>query len=242
MSAQILSTVMTLLVIGLLNGIAIAQPQVFRWETELCRARASYDDQKVNAHQLKATLDLNADRLIRLYDDKKTQAHNDAEHERVQQFLRTPSNFIAHPAVEVVRQRMIERDRFFYKLDKVKRQARQTQDYRVLDEFVPAEKIPQCQAIAQKLQSPASAQKTAAATQILTEDCRDNASPDECVARSLSRWAQSTDAMNLELLGYHWGNCANHQQPDITDAERTASEKVFKQNVGKVRYYDCEEP
>ena len=32
MSAQILSTVMTLLVIGLLNGIAIAQPQVFRWE------------------------------------------------------------------------------------------------------------------------------------------------------------------------------------------------------------------
>lgn len=241
MSAQILSTVMTLLVIGLLNGIAIAQPQVFRWETELCRARATYDEQKVSAHQLKATLDLNADRLIRLYDDKKTQAHNDAEHERVQQFLRTPSNFIAHPAVEVVRQRMILRDRFFYKLDRIKRQARQTQDYRVLDEFAPAQ-IPQCQAIAQTLQSPASEQKMAAATRILSESCLDNASPDECVARSLSRWAQSTDAMNLELLGYHWGNCANHQQPDITDAERTASEKVFKQNVGKVRYYDCEEP
>ena len=241
MSAQILSTVMTLLVIGLLNGIAIAQPQVFRWETELCRARASYDDQKVSAHQLKATLDLNADRLIRLYDDKKTQAHNDAEHERVQQFLRTPSNFIAHPAVEVVRQRMIERDRFFYKLDKVKRQARQMQDYRVLDEFVPAQ-ISQCQAIAQTLQSPASVQKTASATHILTESCRDNASPDECVARSLNRWTQSTELMNEGLLSHHWHNCANHQQPDITEEERAASEQVFTQSVGKIQYYDCDEP
>ncbi|MBS1173932.1 MAG: hypothetical protein H6R05_63 [Burkholderiaceae bacterium] len=241
MNAQLLRAMLLLLIYCVSSGIAVAKPQVFQWETELCRACATYDDQKISAHQLKATLDLNADRLISLYDDKNTQAQDDVEHERVQQFLRTPSNFIVHPAVEVVRQRMIERDWFFYKLDKVKRQARQTQDYRALDEFAPAQ-IPQCQAIAQTLQSLPSAQKTAAATRILSESCLDNGSPDECVARSLNRWAQSADAMNVELLTYHWGNCANHQQPDITDAERTASERVFKQNVGKVRYYDCEEP
>jgi hypothetical protein len=143
--------------------------------------------------------------------------------------------------VEVVRQRMIERDRFFYKLDKVKRQARQTQDYRVLDEFAPAQ-TPQCQAIAQTIQSPPSAQKTATATQILAADCRDNADTESCVARSLSRWTQSATLMNEGLLSYHWHNCANHQQPDITQAEHDASEKAFKQKVGKIRYDDCDEP
>ena len=241
MNAQLLRAMLLLLTYCVSSGIAVAKPRVFQWETELCRARATYDDQKINAHQLKATLDLNADRLINLYDDKKSQANNDAEHERIQNFLRNPSNFIAHPAVDVVRARMVQRDQFFYELDRVKRSARQTQQFQILNSFQPAQ-IPQCQAIAQLLQSPASAQKTAVATHLLTESCLDNASPDECVARSLSRWAQSADAMNLELLTYHWGNCANHQQPDITDAERTASEKVFKQNVGKVRYYDCEEP
>lgn len=223
------------------SGAVVAKTQVFEWDTELCRARATYDDQKVNAHQLQSTLALNADRLIRLYDDKNSQAHNDAEHERIQNFLRNPTHFIAHPAVEIVRARMVQRDQFFYELDRVKRSARQTQQFQILNSFQSAQ-IPQCQTIARLLQSPASEQKTAGATRILSESCRDNASPESCVARSLNRWAQSTDAMNLELLDYHWANCANQQQPDITDAERAASEKAFKQKVGKIRYDDCAEP
>ena len=223
------------------SGFVVAKTQVFEWDTEVCHARAAYDDQKVSAHQLQSTLALNADRLISLYDDKNAQAHNDAEHERIQIFLRNSSNFIAHPAVEVIRARMVQRDQFFYELDRVKRSARQTQQFQILDGFQPAQ-IPQCQTIARLLQSPASEQKTAAATRILSESCRDNASPKACVARSLNRWAQSADAMNLELLDYHWTNCANHQQPDITDVERAASEKTFKQMVGKIRYDDCAEP
>ncbi len=242
MGTRILSTVTTLLVAGLLsNGIAVAKPQVFRWETDLCRVRTTYDDQKVSAHQLKATLDLNGDRLISLYDDKNTQAQDDAEHERIQKVLNNSSNFIAHPAVEVVRLRMIQRDQFFYDLHRVKRQALQTQQYQVLNDFAPAQTA-QCQAIAQTIQSPPSAQKTAAATQILAANCRDNADAESCVARSLSRWTQSATLMNEGLLSYHWHNCANHQQPDITQAEHDASEKAFKQKVGKIRYYDCDEP
>lgn len=140
-----------------------ATTQVFRWETELCRAHASYDDQKVNAHQLKATLDLNADRLIRLYDDKRPkrtmmQSMSEfnnfyATHLTLLHILHSGGCASTHDTARSV----------FYKLDRIKRQARQTQDYRVLDEFAPAQ-IPQCQAIAQTLQSPASEQKMAAAT------------------------------------------------------------------------------
>ena len=58
-----------ILVLGLaLSGMALAKPQVFKWDTELCRASVRYDDQKVTAAQLDATLKLNADRLISLYD------------------------------------------------------------------------------------------------------------------------------------------------------------------------------
>ena len=150
-----------ILVLGLaLSGTALAKPQVFKWDTELCRASVRYDDQKVTAAQLDATLKLNADRLISLYDAKNTQEQDDAEHLYNQKILQKPSNFIPHPIIETVRQRMIARDQFFYDLQRVKREAARKNDYQLLNQFAPSQR-PQCQNIVQILQSPPSAEKTA---------------------------------------------------------------------------------
>ena len=167
----------TLLMLGLvLNGAALAKTQVFKWETELCRASASYDDQKVTAAQLDATLKLNADHLTSIYDEKNTQAQDDAEHRKNQAILQDPRNFIAHPVIETVRQRMIARDQFFYDLQRIKRDAAHKNDYAILNQFAPSQR-PQCQNIVQILQSPPSAEKTAKALQLLKASCRDNADP-----------------------------------------------------------------
>ena len=220
---------------------AHAKSQVFTWETELCRASTRYDDQKVTAAQLGATLKLNADRLVSIYDEDNTQAQDDAEHRKNQAILQNPRNFIAHPIIETVRQRMIARDQFFYDLQKAKRNAQRSNDYQMLNQFAPSQS-PRCQPITKLLQSPSSAIKTAQAMQLLKASCRDNADPLDCVARSQRAWAQSASAMQSELLNYHWHNCVNHQQPSFTEAEQKAAEKAFGQTVGKIRYYDCEEP
>ena len=232
----------TLLMLGLvLSGAALAKTQVFKWESELCRASASYDDQKVTAAQLDATLKLNADHLISIYDEKNTQAQDDAEHRRNQAILQDPRNFIAHPVIETVRQRMIARDQFFYDLQRIKRDAARKNDYAILNQFAPSQR-PQCQNIVQILQGPPSAEKTAKALTLLKASCRDNADPSDCVARSQRAWAQSEAKMTQELLHYHWHNCVNRQQPDLSEKEQKAADKAFAQSVGKIRYYDCDEP
>ena len=232
----------TLLMLGLvLNGAALAKTQVFKWETELCRASASYDDQKVTAAQLDATLKLNADHLTSIYDEKNTQAQDDAEHRKNQAILQESRNFIAHPVIETVRQRMIARDQFFYDLQRIKRDAARKNDYAILNQFAPSQR-PQCQNIVQILQSPSSAEKIAKALQLLKASCRDNADPSDCVARSQRAWAQSEAKMTQELLHYHWHNCVNRQQPDLSEKEQKAADKAFAQSVGKIRYYDCDEP
>ena len=48
--------------------------------------------------------------------------------------------------------------------------------------------------------------------------------------------------MTRELLHYHWHNCVNRQQPDLSEKEQKAADKAFVQSVGKIRYYDCDEP
>ena len=230
------------LTLGLaLSGVALAKPQVFRWDTELCRASASYDDQKVTAAQLDATLKLNADRLISIYDEKNTQEQDDAEHLYNQKVLQKPSNFIQHPMIETVRQRMIARDQFFYDLQRVKREAARKNDYQILNQFAPSQR-PQCQNIVRILQSPPSAEKTAKALQLLKASCRTNSDPADCVARSQRAWAQSEAKMTQELLHYHWHNCVNHQQPELSEAEQKLADKAFAQSVGKIRYTDCDEP
>ena len=232
----------TLLMLGLvLNGAALAKTQVFKWETELCRASASYDDQKVTAAQLDATLKLNADHLTSIYDEKNTQAQDDAEHRKNQAILQESRNFIAHPVIETVRQRMIARDQFFYDLQRIKRDAARKNDYAILNQFAPSQR-PQCQNIVQILQGPPSAEKTAKALQLLKASCRDNADPSDCVARSQRAWAQSEAKMTQESLHYHWHNCVNRQQPDLSEKEQKAADKAFVQSVGKIRYYDCDEP
>ena len=232
----------TLLMLGLvLNGAALAKTQVFKWETELCRASASYDDQKVTAAQLDATLKLNADHLTSIYDEKNTQAQDDAEHRKNQAILQDPRNFIAHPVIETVRQRMIARDQFFYDLQRIKRDAARKNDYAILNQFAPSQR-PQCQNIVQILQGPPSAEKTARALTLLKASCRDNADPSDCVARLQRAWAQSEAKMTQELLHYHWHNCVNRQQPDLSEKEQKAADKAFAQSVGKIRYYDCDEP
>lgn len=209
----------TLLMLGLvLSGAALAKTQVFKWESELCRASASYDDRKVTAAQLDATLKLNADHLISIYDEKNTQAQDDAEHRRNQAILQDPRNFIAHPVIETVRQRMIARDQFFYDLQRIKRDAAHKNDYAILNQFAPSQR-PQCQNIVQILQGSPSAEKTARALTLLKASCRDNADPSDCVARSQRAWAQSEAKMTQELLHYHWHNCVNRQQPDLSEKE-----------------------
>ena len=123
-----------ILVLGLaLSGMAVAKPQVFKWETEMCRASVRYDDSKVSAAQLDATIKLNDDRLISIYDEKNSQAQDDDEHQKNQAMLQDPRHFIAHPAIETVRQRMIARDQFFYDLQRVKREAARKNDYQLLN-------------------------------------------------------------------------------------------------------------
>ena len=225
----------TLLMLGLvLSGAALAKTQVFKWESELCRASASYDDRKVTAAQLDATLKLNADHLISIYDEKNTQAQDDAEHRRNQAILQDPRNFIAHPVIETVRQRMIARDQFFYDLQRIKRDAAHKNDYAILNQFAPSQR-PQCQNIVQILQSPPSAEKTAKALQLLKASCRDNADPSDCVARSQRAWAQSEAKMTRELLHYHWHNCVNRQQPDLSEKEQKAADKASVQSAGTIR-------
>ena len=231
-----------ILVLGLaLSGMALAKPQVFKWETEMCRASVRYDDQKVTAAQLDATIKLNDDRLISIYDEKNSQAQDDAEHQKNQAMLQEPRHFIVHPMIETVRQRMIARDQFFYDLQRVKREAARKNDYQLLNQFAPSQR-PQCQNIVQILQSPPSAEKTAKALQLLKASCRDNSDPADCVARSKRAWAQSENRMNHELLNHHWHNCVNGQQPNVSEKEQKAADKAFTQTVGKIRYYDCEEP
>lgn len=226
---------------ALMVGTAIAQPKVFRWDAEMCRASVRYDDQKVSAAQIDATLKLMDDRLISIYDEKNTQAQDDAEHQRLQSVLNDPRHFVTHPMIEKVRQRMIARDQFFYDLQKVKRDAQRSNDYSKLNQFTSSQS-PRCQPITQLLQSTSSAEKTAKALQLLKASCRDNADPRDCVARSQRAWAQSESAMQAELLHYHWHNCVNGQQPKLSESEQKVAEKAFSQTVGKIRYYDCEEP
>ena len=228
-------------VCGFMTGIAVAKPQTFAWDAEMCRASVRYDDQKFSAAQIDATIKLIDDRLISIYDEKNTQSKDDTEHQRLQSILTDPRHFVAHPVIEKVRQRMIARDQFFYDLQKVKRDAQRSNDYQMLNQFAPSQS-PRCQPITKLLQSPSSAVKTAQAMQLLKASCRDNADPLDCVARSQRAWAQSASAMQSELLNYHWHNCVNHQQPSFTEAEQKAAEKAFGQTVGKIRYYDCEEP
>ena len=223
------------------SNAVVAKPQTLRWQTDACMAKATYDDTKFSGQQLKQTLDLLSDGLIDLYDDTATQAQNDSEHAQVQAVLQQPNHFINHPIINTMRERAIQRDQFFYDLTRTIRTAKQTHQYTILNDFMPAQ-TPSCQAIAQIIQSPASEEKTAAASKILTDGCQKNAEPNDCVTRSLTRWSQSDDAMNVGLLAYHWHNCANHQQPEISPAEREAAIKIFKQSVGKILYYDCEEP
>ena len=141
----------------------------------------------------------------------------------------------------MVRQRMIARDQFFYDLQRIKRDAARKNDYAILNQFAPSQR-PQCQNIVQILQGPPSAEKTAKALTLLKASCRDNADPSDCVARSQRAWAQSEAKITQELLHYHWHNCVNRQQPDLSEKEQKAADKAFVQSVGKIRYYDCDEP
>lgn len=241
MSASYLQKAAFITACALISGSVLAKPQTFKWDAEMCRASVRYDDQKFSAAQIDATLKLIDDRLVSIYDEKNQQVQDDVAHQRLQSILNDPRHFVAHPVIEKVRQRMIARDQFFYDLQQIKRAAERSNDYQTLNQFAPANS-PQCQSITQLLQTPASVEKTAQALQLLKASCRDNADPRDCVARSQNAWAQSERKMQAGLLHYHWHNCVNRQQPQLTESEQKAAEKAFSQTVGKIRYYDCEEP
>ncbi len=220
--------------------IAHAKPQMFEWKDDMCFARATFDDKKVSLHQLRSTLALLEDRLTFIYEDTIDAQQNAEKNMHAQDFLGGTANFIHHPAIEVVRARMIERDNFFYETYILEEAAKRSKSYYLLDDFKPAQ-IPECQEIAQVIQSPPSEQKRSAARLILGNESQGSSDPNAYFASTWARWSQSDEQMNTELLSHHWHNCVNKQQPDITSEERKTARKVFEMSMGNIHRFECEE-
>jgi hypothetical protein len=217
--------------------ITHAKPQLFEWNEGTCSARATFDDKKVSLHQLRSTLALLEDRLTYSYPIGEIE-ENRIKNMHGQDFLGDITNFINHPAIEVVRKRMIERDNFFYEYQMLEDEVKRSKDYYLLDDFKPAQ-IPECQEIAQVIQSPPSEKKNSAARLILGNASQGSSDPNAYFASTWARWSQSDDQMNTELLGQYWHNCVNQQQPDITSEEQIAARLVFEKHMSKIQIFDC---
>ncbi len=221
-------------------GVSEAKTRLLKWQTELCEVQGYYDDAKVTAEQLKNTQQLVSAQggVSPIYDYKHTEDQDRAAYIPINEQLTRAENYVLNSAVQNLRKQAVEQNNFFYRLEQVKRQARMTHSYESLKLF---DVKPMCLSMVKAMEA-SGEQKWQMAYPILVKSCQNNADPADCIARSETSWRHSEQAINDELLSYHWHNCANSSQPRASEQQIQAAERGFHSYLRKIRYKNCEEP
>ena len=211
--------------------MGFAKTSVFTWDNELCTFKGQYDDQKINATQLKNTAE-----LLRLnvpfFDDKTlSQKQHDAELASVVARLQNSNAFIQNPAFDLLRTQYQEQAKFWHELAATKHRVTESQDYATLAQFRP-QHTQACLPIVRALSNRDT--QTEQARIIFTQECKDNANPAQCLASQM----QNTP---FNLLNHSWHNCANNTQPTISDAQLEKAHKVFRAQFNRIKQ-SCDEP
>ena len=238
----------TLAVLLASAGAATAAEKVVTWDDEVCSYSIRFDPAKYEPNRVANTVrllfgpsDFDAP-ILDLVDDPKSLSKLDlAQTQQKCEDTLAKANqieFLPLEGIDKYRSALIAqiKDRCAFNFAEIK----SIQNPSALREYTPA--VNACLPFIEALEGKADMPKFF--RNLVDQNCRDNASPAQCVARQVANSQKSDGSawMRLYLLNFGWHNCANNQTLQAsTDLApmRADIQKLFKRQF-KVRKSKCD--